>query len=232
MSKEPEMWQAALYDIVNTIVEERNAIDGMDLSEDRIERSRALFKFAQEFSVLLCGPRVLTEAYGLAADDDRSTILHALEQRLRLLQPTFASVEGKDRGSLATAIDEAFAVRAGDAPVLFARLSGKRLVKHREHLGNWDALELEAYAEGLGISLSERRRIICEQFGNMPWDTIAGWKDKAPQNTSNGRLRKPIALMRAKRRGEKDRSSVTITIWEQMVRESARRWSAARRSEI
>lgn len=226
-----EVVRAMFNGVVRDTLSRRAEIEQAEPSDQRARDSETLVRQTLEFCRILLGETVIADSYGEAPDGDRVVSrrnrLAAIERRLRSLRSLYVSVDrGDDDTSLLALADEIRAIRHGDDPKLLAPLG--RRIKYRQHLAGWEALELDAFGEGLGISAAERRRTIEVHFGHMPWDTISRWGGKFPKGARIKGQTRFVRLLRQRRDGERSKASCTFAQWERMVSIAGKRWASTR----
>lgn len=147
-------------------------------AEWRRLEARKLLAHAVDMAALMCGPEVLTLAYGSAASDDRRDHLLALADRLHWPAQLFAGVMPDAReDSFEALADECESIARGDAPVLTAKLPGYRK-KVRLLVAKFRASRWDAYLNGLGIATVTRHAVLADAFG-QEWDTMSRWTSDA-----------------------------------------------------
>ncbi len=147
-------------------------------AEWRRLEARKLLAHTLDISALMCGPEVLTLAYGTASSDDRKDHLLALADRLHWPAQLFAGIMPNARqDSFEALADECESIARGDAPVLTAKLPGYRK-KVRLLVAKFRANRWNAYLDGLGIATVDRHSALADAFG-QEWDTMSRWTSDA-----------------------------------------------------
>lgn len=121
------------------------------------------------------GPELLATAYGkVDPSAEREELLHLLATRLHITSTLFWSLPN-DSISLSAVTSEALAVARGDAPLLFARLEGRK-VNYRVLRAKFEALKWDKFLDGMGLGPPDRHARIASAFG-QEWETIRRrWK--------------------------------------------------------
>ncbi|WP_203310336.1 hypothetical protein [Sphingomonas beigongshangi] len=151
------------------------------------QASIELIQAAIAFVVDVLGPIPIAWGARIPNSDDRETQLDALQKRLVLLSPLLRiGIPEVDwhPSSIDSAINEIHAIRMGDEPQLFARLS-KRKLDHRVRVNQWRALILDAYGKGMGLKAMDRQAVIAEAYCET-WGTIRKWKRLQPVKSTPG----------------------------------------------
>lgn len=146
--------------------------DGALATDDPIERQQKALDVMQEAMFVmnkLLGEDLLTAALGVIDGTDRRLVLETAARRLHALSGVFGKLPMDAAGPFAV-VQEAMSVARGDAPLMFARLSGQK-VNNRVIRAKFEALQWEAYLKGRGMSANERQDLISNAFGSV-WETI------------------------------------------------------------
>ncbi|GAA3714304.1 hypothetical protein GCM10022268_23850 [Sphingomonas cynarae] len=147
-------------------------------TEDQGERQQLALDVVQEALMAmhkLLGKDLLTAALGDVDETDRIALLETAARRLHVLSSVFGMMPVDAAGPFAIA-EEAWAVAHGDAPLMFARITGQK-VKHRVLKAKLEALAWDAYLEGLGLAPGDRHARIGKAFGT-DWSTIEKWRQR------------------------------------------------------
>lgn len=157
--------------------------DNFDLAvsapaEWRRGEARSLLAHALNMAAAMCGPEVLTLAYGLTDSESRKDHLLALADRLHWPALLFAGIAPKThKDSFEALAEECESIARGDKPILTAKLPSYRkqvrLLVAKFRANRWDA-----YLEGAGIATAERHSALAKAFG-QEWDTMSRWPSDA-----------------------------------------------------
>lgn len=198
-------------------------------AEDQGERQRLALDVMQEalFAMhKLLGEDLLKAALGIVDEMDRIALLETAARRLHVLSSIFGMMPVDAAGPFAIA-EEAWAIAHGDAPLMFARITGQK-VKHRVLKAKLEALAWDAYLEGLGLVPGDRHARIAKAFG-ADWSTIEKWKQRdvwAAMNAVN--IKYVINLARSEgRRGVPRWKMQGNTDWEAALISDGRRYLEA-----
>ncbi|SEQ48271.1 hypothetical protein [Sphingobium sp. YR768] len=194
---------------------------------------------AVQFAASLIGRKALRAACGIPPDpNDRDQVLKSIQRQMAIAAQFFNGLEGADHDLIGQVSQEAFFVRRGDKPRLFAEIGGRSKAV-RVAVEKLQALKWDAYLEGIGLSAASRHGAIADAYG-QEWDTISRWGAQAISLLDGAAM----SIKEAKEDGELVRDAVPDTgdrvlplqptpgdSWRQGLASAGRRYVEALRSK-
>lgn len=198
-------------DLLVKIVRDR---DDAIRTVDPTERQRKALVALQEAMFAmhkLLGNELLVAALGTVDASDRAQVLETAARRIHMLSAVFGDLP-EDAASPVNVVEEAVSIAKGDAPLMFARLDGRK-VNDRIIRAKFEALKWEAYLKGFGIRAGERHERIALAFG-ADWETIRrAWRRDVASTLEPAQVRYLLAVAEVEGRGRVPRWEMKDDDW-------------------